>query len=64
MENRKSKILVMALISTLALTTGCGINITRNQYYGYSVQSEKNNQNEGGSNYIADALTNNKNGQN
>ena len=64
MGNRKSKILVIALISTLTLTTGCGISITRNQYYGYPDQSKKSNQNEVGSNYIADTLIIKKNGQN
>lgn len=33
MRNRKYKVLIITLISTLTLTTGCGITITRNHYY-------------------------------
>ena len=64
MGNRKRKILLIALISTLSLTMGCGINITRNQYYGYPDQIKKTKQNAGGINYTADTLVNSKNGQN
>ena len=64
MKNRKSKILVVALIATLTLTTGCSITTTRNKYYGYPDESEKSKQNEVGSSYISDTLINKKDGQN
>lgn len=64
MGNRKSKILVVALISTQSLTTGDGITITRNQYNGPSNQSRKSPQKEVGNIYAADTLINNKDGQN
>ena len=40
MENRKNKILAITFIAILTLTTGCGVTITRNQYYGYPNQPE------------------------
>lgn len=64
MENRKNKILAIALISILTLTTGCGITITRNHYYAYPDQSvKKSNKNEVQIDFAADTLTNNRNGQ-
>ncbi len=62
MGNRKSKFLVIALISTLTLAAGCGITITRNQYYGYPVQSKIIKQNDARSDHPADTLTTKKNG--
>jgi len=41
MENRNNKIWVIAGICTLAMTAGCGISITRNQYYGNPTSPDK-----------------------
>jgi len=65
MENRKNKVLYIAFISILTLTTGCGITITRNHYNAYPDQSvKKSNKNEAQVDHAVDTLTNNKNGQN
>ena len=65
MEKRNNKLLAIAFIAILTLTTGCGITITRNHYYGYPDQSvKKSNKNEVQINYPVDTLTNYKNGQN
>ena len=64
MGNGRSKILVIALISTLTLTTGCAISITRNQSYNYPDQSKKTIQNKAGSNSSADTLKNIQDGGN
>lgn len=54
MGNRKNKALIIAFISMLTLTAGCGVTITRNHYYAYPKQStDKSN--------TADTLINNKN---
>lgn len=65
MGNRKNLIFGVVLISTITLTTSCGITITRNQYYGTRGQIEKpsakkedNNSNQ------TYTLKNMKNGQN
>lgn len=63
MENRKNKILVIALVSMLTLTTGCGITITRNHYYGYPNEPEKSpTKRETNNHYQTDKLNNTKNG--
>lgn len=65
MENRKNKVLVIAFISILTLTTGCGITITKNHYYTYPEQRiKKSNIIESQNEHSADTLINNKNGQN
>ncbi len=64
MGNGKNKFLVIALISILALTAGCGITITRNKYYSCSDQSKKPNQDEARSYYPSGPLTNKENEQN
>lgn len=56
MENRKSKILVIAFLFTLSLITGCSITTTRNQYYGFPDQNKIVKQDKAGSKYIADTL--------
>lgn len=59
MGNKKNKIFVIALISTLSMTAGCGITITRNQNYIYSDQTEKPiSKNDNNNNNQADALKN------
>ena len=63
MKNRKSKILVIALISTLTLAMGCTITTTRNKYYVYPDKSIESSQNDVGSNYTSDTLTMSKDGQ-
>ena len=65
MGNRKNKILVIAFITIMTLTTGCGITITRNHHYGYPDHSiKKSNNNDVPTDYFIDSLTNNKNGPN
>lgn len=65
MENRKNKILVIAFITILTLTTGCGVTITRNQYYGYPNQPEKSaTKKETNNHHQTDTLNNTKNGEN
>lgn len=64
MENRKSKILVIASFFTLSLITGCSITTTRNQYYGFPDQNKIVKQDKAGSKYIADTLKNTKNVRN
>ncbi len=65
MENRKKKILAISFIAILTLTTGCGITITRNQYYGYTNQQEKSpTKKETNNHYQTDTLNNTKNGEN
>ena len=57
MENKKSKILVIAFVLTLSLITGCSISTTRNQYYSCPDQSKNTKQTEVGSTQVADTLT-------
>ena len=65
MGKRNNKLLVIAFIAILTFTTGCGITINRNYYYGYPDQSvKKSNTNEAQIDYSIDTLTNNKNGRN
>lgn len=65
MGNRKYKLLAITLIAIMTLTTGCGITITKNHYYGYPDQTvKKSNNYETLIDYPVDTLTNNKNGQN
>lgn len=66
MENRQSeKIKIIALISILILTTGCGITITRNHYCSCSTKSvkalNKNKKQVGNATYL---LINERNGYN
>lgn len=62
MENRKYKTLVIALTSALTLT-GCGITITRNQYYSSSDQTEYIKLKKKDSICTADTLTIRRDGQ-
>ena len=64
MKNRKSILLVILFVSILTLIAGCGITITKNQYYSYSDQSEKTEQYETESNNSSDTLINIKNERN
>ena len=65
MGNLKNKIIGIVIISTITLATGCGITITRTQYFVGTekidtpfAKKENNNINQ------ASALKNMKNGQN
>lgn len=64
MGNKKIKVLAIAFISIQALTTGCGITITRNYHYSYpNERIEKANKSKEKINDYTDTLTNNRNEQ-
>ncbi len=65
MGNGKNKIFGIVLISTIILTSGCGITITRNQFFGNQDKIEKSSAKKENDNHNqADALKNMKNEQN
>lgn len=65
MGNRQNKVKIIALISILTLTTGCGITITRNHYCSCSdkivKEPNKNKEQISNTTYL---LINEKNGCN
>ena len=65
MGNIKNKIIGIVLIFTITMATGCGITITKNQYYvapdKFKKLATKKNNNTNNQTY---ALKNMKNGQN
>jgi hypothetical protein len=62
MENKKTKMITIAFVGLTILTTGCGITLTRNYYYGNPDQQEKTSTHKGSKNNIpVDILTNRRN---
>lgn len=56
MENGKSKLLIVVLMTMLCLTTGCVITLTKNQYYGDSGQSNGKKQVGAQGDYVSDTI--------